>query len=142
MWPEYSLCKELRDTQRGCFGGAWRERETQGGLATEAMSSTNCGSGGERLEESCCWGLSAPQKFPGGKALNAVLFVGSGYRGSAGAAGRQARKTRRASRNIMRHPRPACCTDGEAEATEAESICQGGHMTAAGNQELQDEGTG
>lgn len=81
-------------------------------------------------------------RFPRGKALNAVLFVGSGYRGSAGAAGRQARKTRRASRNIMRHPRPACCTDGEAEATEAESICQGGHMTAAGNQELQDEGTG
>lgn len=53
-----------------------RERETQGGLATEAMSSINCGTGGERLEESCCWGLSPPQKFPGGKALKCCPFRG------------------------------------------------------------------
>lgn len=109
------------------------ERKKHGGLATEATVSTNCGSR-QRLEESCCWGLFPPQEFLGRWALKCSPFLGSWVQLLC----RHRKLTERLGTSCGVY----ILHDEETEATEAESLCQGGHMFVGRSRELQGEGTG
>lgn len=143
MWPDYSLCKELR---RGQFGNAWREKETHEGLATKATFSSNCDFRetwvGSNLEGHC-WGLSLPQKVLRGRhsslsGLTAPLWVHLFSRHCRKADTENTQSISEHQVEPMPHMLPRRGNKGQRER----KYMPEGHMFTGGNQELQDKDTG